>query len=277
MSAHDLDENNLPSIKLTADDAVNLSERQLQNIKKAQAPNKTSGAIWALLGAAFIALAGVSWWSYQQISLLSKQLVATQESFAHISEAADGRLQKVSSLVSAQENAVTEENQQLKQQLVQLQEKNHTQNQALQAAEQQIKQLEQNLKQAASDQLKQQQLLEKLQGTMLQAENSGKQITEQLKALSVSQEAQVKVHAELKQNQEKNLASLEQKLKALEGKLASAGNSKALQADIKNLKQDILVLRSELETRTGGGLGVTQQDFDAFRIEVNRRLSSQGR
>ena len=88
------------------------------------APKSAStGPLWALLGASLIALAGLSWWSFQQISLMEQQLVATQESFARISEDAAGRLQDISGKVVATESSVTGENEALKLRLKQLENK----------------------------------------------------------------------------------------------------------------------------------------------------------
>jgi hypothetical protein len=50
----------------------------------------STGPLWALVGALFFAFIGLAWWSFQQISLMEQQLVATQESFARISEEAAG-------------------------------------------------------------------------------------------------------------------------------------------------------------------------------------------
>lgn len=47
---------------------------------KVKAP--TTGPLWALLGAVLLAFAGLAWWSFQQLSMMEQQLVATQESFA---------------------------------------------------------------------------------------------------------------------------------------------------------------------------------------------------
>ncbi|KTC32115.1 ATPase [Pseudomonas sp. ABAC61] len=55
----------------------------------------STGPLWALVGALFFAFLGLAWWSFQQISLMEQQLVATQESFARISEEAAGRLHRL--------------------------------------------------------------------------------------------------------------------------------------------------------------------------------------
>jgi hypothetical protein len=67
----------------------------------------STGPLWALVGALFFAFAGLAWWSFQQISLMEQQLVATQESFARISEEAAGRLQDISGKVVASQTNVT--------------------------------------------------------------------------------------------------------------------------------------------------------------------------
>lgn len=61
-----------------------------------------------------IALGGLGWWSFQQISLMEQQLVATQESFARISEEAAGRIQDISGKVVATESPVTSGSEALK-------------------------------------------------------------------------------------------------------------------------------------------------------------------
>ncbi|MCC1795090.1 hypothetical protein KSI77_24050, partial [Salmonella enterica subsp. enterica serovar Indiana] len=78
------------------------------------------GPLWALVGALLIAFAGLAWWSFQQISLMGQQLVATQESFARISEEAAGRLQDISGKVVASEASVNNGSEALKQQIKQL-------------------------------------------------------------------------------------------------------------------------------------------------------------
>ncbi|MFW7344247.1 hypothetical protein V0R37_22245, partial [Pollutimonas sp. H1-120] len=63
------------------------------------AKGASTGPLWALVGALSFALAGLGWWSLQQIGLMEQRLVATQESFARISEEAAGRIQDISGKV----------------------------------------------------------------------------------------------------------------------------------------------------------------------------------
>ena len=83
----------------------------------------STGPLWALVGALFFAFAGLAWWSFQQISLMEQQLVATQESFARISEEAAGRLQDISGKVVASQTNVTSDSEALKLQIKVLESK----------------------------------------------------------------------------------------------------------------------------------------------------------
>jgi hypothetical protein len=80
----------------------------------------STGPLWALVGALFFAFIGLAWWSFQQISLMEQQLVATQESFARISEEAAGRLQDISGKVVASQSNVNSDSEALKLQIKQL-------------------------------------------------------------------------------------------------------------------------------------------------------------
>ena len=91
-----------------------------RNTKVVKVKSASTGPLWALIGALLIAFAGLAWWSFQQISLMGQQLVATQESFARISEEAAGRLQDISGKVVASEASVNNGSEALKLQIKQL-------------------------------------------------------------------------------------------------------------------------------------------------------------
>ena len=50
---------------------------------KVKAPG--TGLLWAFISALLLAIAGLAWWSFQQISLMEQQLVATQEKIGRAS------------------------------------------------------------------------------------------------------------------------------------------------------------------------------------------------
>ena len=110
-----LDDDDFPPTTRTA---VHSRTPQVVKVKAA-----STGPLWALVGALFFAFAGLAWWSFQQISLMEQQLVATQESFARISEEAAGRLQDISGKVVASQTNVTSDSEALKLQIKQLESK----------------------------------------------------------------------------------------------------------------------------------------------------------
>ncbi len=108
----------VPSLKtddLDRDDFVQQRVDRGQPLRAVAAPSRSStGPLWALIAALLMAMAGLAWWSFQQIMLMEQQLVATQESFAKISEDAAGRLQDISGKVVAAESSSTTEAEALK-------------------------------------------------------------------------------------------------------------------------------------------------------------------
>lgn len=206
-----------------------------------------TGPLWALVGALLIAFAALGWWSLQQITQLSQQLVATQESFQQISEDAAGRIKDISGKVVATESSVTSESESLKLR---------------------VKQLENRLAELA----KAQQSLAGQQGSQ------GKRI-EQLGSELNSQSASLaKVDGKLQ-----GVADVQTRLKAQQGDLAAFdGRLKGLAAELAALKQqgqsigrleqDLLVLRSELDNQAAQGSSTAE--FDAFRAQTTRNITT---
>src|SRR5450830_1494787 len=119
----DLD--NVPSLRadtLDDDDFVPTAATSVRsrNTPVVKVKSASTGPLWALVGALLIAFAGLAWWSFQQISLMGQQLVATQESFARISEEAAGRLQDISGKVVASEVSVAGQATELDKRLAQM-------------------------------------------------------------------------------------------------------------------------------------------------------------
>ena len=122
------DFDDVPSLRadnLDDDDFVPTTRTSVRSrttpVVKVKGPS--TGPLWALVGALFFAFAGLAWWSFQQISLMEQQLVATQESFARISEDAAGRLQDISGKVVASQTNVSSDSEALKLQIKQLESK----------------------------------------------------------------------------------------------------------------------------------------------------------
>lgn len=217
----------------------------------ANAPKPAStGPLWALLGAALIALAGLGWWSFQQISLMEQQLVATQESFARISEDAAGRLQVISGKVVATESNVTGENQALKLRVKQL--------------ESNLADLTKQQQSAATQQGSQTKRLEQLAGDLKQQADSSTQLDSKLKGLSAEQ---VSLKAALAEQ-----SKLDTQLKSLAADLDGLKKQGNPNQAIARLEQDLLVLRSEFDNRAQPQNNTAE--FDAFRGQVTRNIST---
>ncbi|VVN98979.1 ATPase [Pseudomonas fluorescens] len=213
----------------------------------------STGPLWALVGAMFFAFAGLAWWSFQQISLMEQQLVATQESFARISEEAAGRLQAISGKVVASESSVNNGSEALKLQIKQLESKLLEQTRQQQGVAGQATSLDKRLAQMTAQTTEQQ-----AANTQLQAQV--KALSGELAALKSTPADTSKVDAELK--------SLSAEIAALK----KQGNPSAA---IERLEQDMIVLKSEQDNRPAAPQGGSNTaEFDAFRGQVTRNINT---
>jgi chromosome segregation ATPase len=214
------------------------------------APKSAStGPLWALLGAALIALSGLAWWSFQQIALMEQQLVATQESFARISEDAAGRLQDISGKVVATESNVTGENEALKLRVKQLEAK--------------LTELSKQQQTASGQQGSQGKRLQELSAELkLQGEGSS-QLEVKLKGVTAEQ---LSLKATLAEQ-----GKLDGQLKSVAAELEGLKKQGNPNQAIARLEQDLLVLRSELDNRPAQN---STAEFDAFRGQVSRNIST---
>ena len=208
-----------------------------------------TGPLWALLGAALIALSGLAWWSFQQIALMEQQLVATQESFARISEDAAGRLQDISGKVVATESSVTGENQALKLRVKQLETK--------------LAALTTQQQTASSQQGSQGKRLQELSAELKLQGEASSQLEAKLKGVSAEQLSLKTALAEQ--------GKLDGQLKSLAAELEGLKKQGNPNQAIARLEQDLLVLRSELDNRPAQN---STAEFDAFRGQVSRNIST---
>jgi len=251
-----------------------------------------NGALWAICLSLLIALIGLGYWSHEQQSRLQRQLVATQESFARISEEAAGRLQDISGKVTATESTLTQSERQRIEQLsklekavAQLSATQQTQQQTLeqqqasaQSEQQRLQQQLQQLRQAAEareqERAAQQQRIEALGEQLQRQQQEGATLSEQLAAAS---SARSELAAELLELREQlqGLANLEQRLAEQGTQLARLrGELQAvMEAARPNVQQEILVLRSELDQRLDA-LDEAVRAIDSFRVQANRNIST---
>jgi chromosome segregation ATPase len=220
----------------------------------------STGPLWALVGALFFAFIGLAWWSFQQISLMEQQLVATQESFARISEEAAGRLQDISGKVVASQSNVNSDSEALKQQIKQLETQLLDQSKQQQGVVGQASDLDKRLAQMTAQTTEQQNA-----NTQLQAQV--KALSAELATLKSAPADTGKVDAQLK--------SYDAQLKSLGADITALKKQGNPSAAIERLEQEIVVLKSEQDNRPaaaqGGG---NTAEFDAFRGQMTRNLNT---
>ena len=269
--AHD-DFDDVPSLRadpLDDDFAPNPAARERTSVHSRPVPAAkvkvpSTGPLWALVGALFFAFVGLAWWSFQQISLMEQQLVATQESFARISEEAAGRLQAISGKVVASESNVNSGSEALKLQIKQLESKLLEQNNQLleqnkqqQGVAGQATDLDKRLAQISSQ--------ANTHATELQTATS--QLQAQVKALGTELAA-------LKSAQP-DTSKVDAQLKSLGGEIAAQKKQGNPSAAIERLEQDLLVLKSEQDNRPASPAGgASTAEFDAFRGQVTRNINT---
>ncbi|PVZ16215.1 MULTISPECIES: ATPase [unclassified Pseudomonas] len=218
-------------------------------VVKVKAPG--SGALWALVLALVIALGGLGWWSFQQISLMEQQLVATQESFAKVSEEAAGRLRDISGKMAAGENSTTSDTESLKQALKQLQGQFDDQSRTAQGVAGQQGDFAKRLDQLATQ----------LSSQQASHDQAIKALAADIASLKAAQAGQ---------------GSNDTRLKGLETDVAALKKQGDSAARIGQVEQDLIVLRSELDNRPAPSAsnGPTNQEFDSFRGQATRNFNT---
>ncbi|VEF12593.1 ATPase [Pseudomonas fluorescens] len=262
--AHD-DFDDVPSLRADTFDDDDIPTTKRTSVHSRTAPvvkvkSASTGPLWALVGALFFAFIGLAWWSFQQISLMEQQLVATQESFARISEEAAGRLQDISGKVVASQSNVSSDSEALKLQLKQLEGKLLDQSKQQQGVAGQASDLDKRLAQMTAQTTEQQNA-----NTQLQAQV--KALTAELATVKSTPADTSKVDAQLK--------SFDAQVKSLGADIAALKKQGNPSAAIDRLEQDIVVLKSQQDNRPatpqGGG---NTAEFDAFRAQMTRNLNT---
>jgi len=251
------DFDNVPSLRADLGDDDDFEPTPATSVRSRTPPvvkvkSANTGPLWALLGALLIAFAGLAWWSFQQISLMGQQLVATQESFARISEEAAGRLQDISGKVVASEANVNNGSEALKLQIQQLEKQLLEQGKQQLGVAGQATELDKRLAQMTASTTDLSNANAKLQG-QVQA------LTDAVATLKAAQGDTAKRDAEIKD------------LVADVAALKKQGNPSAA---IARLEQDLVVLKSAQETQPLNSDAPTNKEFDVFRIQTTRNITT---
>ncbi|MEO4015339.1 ATPase [Pseudomonas rossensis] len=234
-------------------------------VVKVKSPS--TGPLWALVGALFFAFAGLAWWSFQQLSLMEQQLVATQESFARISEDAAGRLQDISGKVVASQTNVSSDSEALKLQIKQLESKLQDQSKQQQGVVGQTSDLDKRL------------ALMSAQATDLDKRLA--QMTEQgteQQTATIQLQAQVKVlnsDVAVLKSTPADTDKFDAQLKSLGSDIVALKKQGNPSAAIERLEQEVIVLKSQQDNRPAATPGGTNTaEFDAFRSQVTRNINT---
>ena len=224
----------------------------------------STAPLWVLVVVLAVCLGAFVWWSFQRMAALEMQLVATQDSFARISEDAAGRLRDISGKVVATESNVTTESEavklrikQLEQQVIELTRKQ----QAFATEQQSLAGKQGNQDQRLHEQGKR---LDGLDGELRAQQQTGATLVADLKTLG-SEQAALKTALGAQDQLRSRVDALGKDVAALQQR----GNPSQA---ISRLEQDLLVLRSELENRPAASSNTAE--FDAFRAQVTRNITT---
>lgn len=250
------DFDNVPSLRADVGDDDDFVPTAATSMRSRPAPvvkvkSASTGPLWALVGALLFAFVGLAWWSFQQISLMGQQLVATQESFARISEEAAGRLQDISGKVVASEANVNTGSEALKLQIKQLESQLLEQGKQQLGVAGQATDLDQRLAQMSAS-------TTELTTANTQMQAQVQTLATELMALKAAQAEAAKLNAEVKELST-DVAALKK-----QGNPATA---------VARLEQDLLVIKSELDNRAATE-GPSNKEFDVFRIQTTRNITT---
>lgn len=281
----------LPGIRATDEDRVGAgtaeqvatAEPPLVRALREPAPQRQrNGALWAVCVSLLIALVGLGYWSHQQQSRLQQQLVATQESFARISEDAAGQLQDISGKVLATESSLSEVEQARIRQINELQEK--------------VAQLLVSLEAQEEGLQAQQQVLHASRQQLTELQQASAAQTERLAELAGLSD-RVGSLVDQQQLQEQGISGLQHQVEQVEEGQAALRNELA-QADtqleqLAVLKQQLAEQDTELARQRGQLQALLEassapsvepqrleavddalRSVDSFRVQTNRTLST---
>lgn len=269
----------LSGIRATADERFfgtgrDMDHGDVRAPVRTQPTAQSTGLLWAVCGALVLALIGLGYWTHQQQTHLQRQIVATQNSFARISEEAAGRLQDISGKVTATESSLSEVEQArqaidgLDRRLEELAELVTGQARTLQRVEQggDAMQAFGTEQQARLDRLGQDAAA--LSGRIEAFEAHAADTAGQLAALQ-NQVTALQAQTEAIASLEQRLANQTQRLEAQQKALADLSGQVSDDAT----QQALTTLRSELTQR----LNNVEQELravDGFRLQTNRSITT---
>ncbi|WP_335616588.1 ATPase [Halopseudomonas sp.] len=237
-------------------------------------PARSNGPLWALCAALSLALVALGYWTYQQQALLRQQLVATQTSFARISEEASGRIQDITGKVSATESSLSEAEQARNARVAKLENQLAELSKTLGEHDGRMSTMNAGNADLGKRLASQQTELAALAASAAATDQVLEKQTERLDSLAKQLTAANTALGEL-QGQLGSLDALEQQLKQQAALVASQQQAvQALQSKGNgDVEQSLLIMRTELDQRAAQ----TEQALDAidsFRLQTNRSINT---
>lgn len=235
--------------------------------------NASVAPLWIMIVLLCGVLLALGWWGNGQIERLETQLVATQESFARISEDAAGRLQDISGKMVATESNVTTEGEALKLRIKQLE------GQVIELLEQQraMTTQQQSLvgRQGNQDQRLQEQAgrVEAVAGELSKQQAATATLTKSLEGLGNEQNRLNAAVNGLKGSLD-GLDKIPARIDGIDKAIATLKRQSDPAQAISRLEQDVLILRSELDNRAAPAPGVKTAEFDTFRAQMTRSFNT---
>lgn len=253
---------------------------------------RSGHSIWLLCTFLLPLLASMLWWTERRIDQLSGQLVATQDSFARISEGASAELQAIDGRASHSihlQRGLVEKVSTLQQQLEQMQQQQRRLQQLLEEQDRllpllqeqasqltaRLDQLQAEQNETASQQTAQLEQLRQQQASLMT------QSTLQLERLQVLEQREDPLPrlASLEQQLPKQESQLQTQLEAIQQQLAAGRQALAEMREqtassnsLQRLQDEVLVLRSQLDERPEAG--IERKEFDRFRLQTTRHITT---
>jgi chromosome segregation ATPase len=233
-----------------------------------------AGLLWAVCGALILCMIGLGYWSHREQTRLQQQLVATQTSFARVSEQAANRLEDITGKVTATESSMSEMEQSRR---------------ALEGLDVRLR----DLVQRVNEQSQVIQHLEQGRENLTASDQARRTSLEALDLRAAELVGRVDAFDAHSQSLVGQLAAVQNQIAALDGRLAGldalsrqlaaqdqrlADQQKQLEAltkktEAQDIQRDLVAIRGELDQRLSS-IEQEMRSIDSFRIQTNRTLST---
>lgn len=253
---------------------------QIEGLRSPYRPPPSAGAglLWAVCAALGLGVVGLGWWSHQQQMGLQQQLVATQNSFARVSEEASGRIEDITGKVTATETTLTEVERERERRLQKIE-------QGLQQFVERLAALESTSARLDQDAGERSAAIVRLQQQLQETATEHQSLTREVAGLQASSEQKLEAFGETLQQLQGAQHALREDMQQLAAvQQALQGLREQVQRQQQQIERreseasagaaaELVLLRAELDQRLQAA-EEAQRAVDAFRVQTNRTLSA---